>query len=202
MDNLPDGKLSSLEPEDIADEMMWDGDAAELLNALNETGFVDEVDGDLFIHDWHDYIGRLLERRKKETERKRNYRRKSQECPTGQDEDDTRDGGGNSTVPYRTNNITTTDEDNLSKIDKAYARIHKCMGLKPKDWPEVNSLLNQSIPADLIITVMEEKNAKKSEEGGKINAFSFYTEAIKERASARNNNTSRMALFDQYEEGA
>ncbi|WP_178382337.1 hypothetical protein [Paenibacillus sp. P3E] len=203
MDNLPDGNLSVLEPEDIADEMMWSGDAAELLQALHETGFVDEVNGELFIHDWHDYIGRLLERRRKETERKREYRRKSQECPTGQDADDTRDGGGNSTVPYLNNNITTTGDDNLSKIDKAYARIHKCMGLKPKDWPEVNSLLNQNIPPDLIIAVMEEKNAKKSGDGGKINSFSFYTEAIKERAIGKSNhNTSRMALFDHYEEGA
>lgn len=102
MDNLPDGRLTALEPEDIADEMMWNGDAADLLEALKETGFVDEVENDLYIHDWHDYIGRLLERRKKETDRKREYRSKSQSCPAGQPTDETRDGGGNSTVPYLT----------------------------------------------------------------------------------------------------
>lgn len=102
MDNLPDGRLTALEPEDIADEMMWTGDAADLLEALKETGFVDQVENDLYIHDWHDYIGRLLERRKKETDRKREYRSKSQSCPAGQPTDETRDGGGNSTVPYLT----------------------------------------------------------------------------------------------------
>lgn len=201
MDNLPDGKLSDLEPDDIADEMMWGGDPHELLTALIESGFVDEIDGELFIHDWQDYIGRLLDRRRKETERKRQYRRKSQECPTGQDEDDTRDGGGNSTVQYQTI-TTTTDEEDISRIDKAYARINGCTGLKPKDWPEVTSLLNQKISADLIIQVMEEKSAKKSSAGGKVNSFTFYVDAIKDRFRKPEQKTARMALFDQYEEGA
>ncbi|MNC60636.1 hypothetical protein D3C75_1105310 [compost metagenome] len=70
----------------------------------------------------------------------------------------------------------------------------------PKDWPEVTSLLKQKIPADLIISTMEDLHAKKVADGGKVSAFSFYTAAIKERA--REKKTSRMALFEKYEEGA
>lgn len=102
MDNLPDGRLTALEPEDIADEMMWNDDPNDLMDALEDTGFVDREGDELYIHDWHDYIGRLLERRKKETDRKREYRKKSESRPAGQPMDETRDGGGNSTVPYLT----------------------------------------------------------------------------------------------------
>jgi hypothetical protein len=122
LDNLPDGNISLMEPEDIADEMMWEGEAGQLIQALTDVGFLDHTENGLIIHDWHDYIGRLLEKRKKETERKREYRRRTERSPkdgdrnpdrrpAGQDEDETRDGGRNSTVPYLNNkHIADSDE--------------------------------------------------------------------------------------------
>jgi DnaD/phage-associated family protein len=102
MDNIIDGDLSSVDCEDIAEEMLWNDDPQMLMDALVYSGFVDNTEKGLFIHDWHDYVGRLLEKRKKETERKREYRKKSSSRPTGQDAYDTKYGGGNSTVPYST----------------------------------------------------------------------------------------------------
>lgn len=191
MDNLPDGCVSALEPEDVADEMMWTGDANELLNALLDVGFIDEIDNQLFIHDWQDYIGKLVDKRKSDAERKRMSRKPSKSRPkdvqrtsSGQSTDSLGDGAGNSTVQYSTlpNTITTT-ADEMEKIEKVYSQIHGCIGFKPKEWPLVTQFINQGIKSDLIIEVMRERHKKKLEEGGKVNSFSFYTNAITERAA-------------------
>jgi len=70
MDYAQDGDLSRFDPDDIADACHWPGET-ELLRALIEAGFVDE---DLYIHDWHEYAGRLIEKREQNKERKRKSR--------------------------------------------------------------------------------------------------------------------------------
>lgn len=109
MDNTPDGNLSQLEPEDIADEMMWEGNADVLIRGLVDSGFVDEFEGKLVIHDFYDYVGKLVDKRKADAERKRIERSKSkvntldvQRMSIGQVLDDPSDGAGNSTVPNST----------------------------------------------------------------------------------------------------
>ncbi len=72
MDYAQTGDLSKFEPSDIADAVMWDGNPNEVLTALIESGFIDACeDGTLAIHDWNDYAGRLIDKRKQNTERKR-----------------------------------------------------------------------------------------------------------------------------------
>ncbi|WP_145333306.1 hypothetical protein [Paenibacillus xylanexedens] len=203
MDNLPDGCLSELEPEDVADEMMWTGDAQLLLDKMIEVNFIDVIDGKLYIHDWHDYIGKLVEKRKNDADRKRKSRGKPKGNPAdvqrtsnGSVADDLWDGAGNSTVQYSTlPSNTTTTADELEKIEKAYSQIHGCFGLKPKDWPLVSKLVDQGITSDLIIEVMTERYKKKIEEGGKVNGFSFYTNAIQER-HAQGKSTDRLSFLD------
>ncbi|OAB27840.1 hypothetical protein PMSD_23005 [Paenibacillus macquariensis subsp. defensor] len=106
MDNVPDGCLSLLEPEDIAEEMMWPGDANDLITALLEVGFIDEIGNKLFIHDWHDYLGKLIDKRKTDADRKRRSRKTS----SGHPEDVPEDGAGNSTVPNSTVQYSTKDD--------------------------------------------------------------------------------------------
>jgi hypothetical protein len=58
MDFADSGDLSSYSDEDIADAVMWEGDAKLLVTALTvEGGFIDH---DRKLHDWDDYVGRLL----------------------------------------------------------------------------------------------------------------------------------------------
>ncbi|MGC6586571.1 HNH endonuclease [Paenibacillus sp. Dod16] len=277
MDNLPDGCISLLEPEDIADEMMWTGDADELLNALIDVGFIDEIDGQLFIHDWHDYIGKLLQSREKKSNRTSEMRKAYQDgtinkvknrdcdccryCGNEVDWTDRKTGKGGTydhvdpdgpttfenlvvacrscnsrkgkrlpegarmplipldrikrlsndssngasddhltTVQYSTEQYSTenknTTTDKFARIEKAYATIHKTMGLKPVDWPIVNQLLEKGVTADLIIEVMEEKHAKKIQEGGTVNGFSFYTNAINERFNQGQRNEGRLDFLN------
>lgn len=66
-----EGDLSPFTIDDIAEAVYWEGDSQQLINALSEAGFIDD---DLCIHDWHEYAGQLIEKRRKDAERLRNYR--------------------------------------------------------------------------------------------------------------------------------
>jgi hypothetical protein len=76
VDNAPEGDLSALEPDEIADGACWEGDASEFLEALIYAGFVDaDADGSR-IHEWNEYTGRLIEKRQANAERMRQARAK------------------------------------------------------------------------------------------------------------------------------
>ena len=68
VDNAPDGDLSTLDPEDIAEACEWPKDAEQLVQALMEAGFIDP---DAKLHDWSDYAGMLLDRRENQREKNR-----------------------------------------------------------------------------------------------------------------------------------
>lgn len=80
LDFAQDGSLAKYEPEEIADAVLWDGEASDLVNALIASGYIDQGDDGLHLHDWHDYAGRLLEQRELQREanreRQRRYREK------------------------------------------------------------------------------------------------------------------------------
>lgn len=82
IDNAPDGDLSGIDAEDIAEAAEWPKDAGIFLRAMTESKLIDE---DMRIHDWDDYAGRLLEqrneKRQKNRERQARYRaRKAHEA--------------------------------------------------------------------------------------------------------------------------
>jgi hypothetical protein len=60
----PDGDLTDMDVEDLADGAGWIGDAGTLFAALrdcgpgNSAGFVEELDGKTLLHDWDEYGGR------------------------------------------------------------------------------------------------------------------------------------------------
>lgn len=96
MDYAQDGDISKYDAEDIADACGWEGDPNEILSKLIDSEFVDRTDDGLHIHDWDDYAGRLLDKRKANAERKRKSR--------GRHADVTQDtkGGHRATVPNQT----------------------------------------------------------------------------------------------------
>lgn len=80
MDYAPDGDLTDVEPDVIADGAGWDGDPQVFIDALiNATkekggyGFLENGDR-LLIHDHEEYIGRYLTKAAKEAARKRKER--------------------------------------------------------------------------------------------------------------------------------
>lgn len=78
-----DGCLAAYEDWQIADAAMYEGDAGAFVKALQETRYLDEVGGKLYIHDWSDHLGGLIARREynklaviKSRESKKKARRK------------------------------------------------------------------------------------------------------------------------------
>lgn len=108
LDNAQDGSLEGVSNRTIARICDWKENKADLLvGALVETGWLDQNENGLEIHDWMDYAGKLMDRREKDRERKRNtgIRKNSAGIPA----ETTRNSCAtvpNRTVPNRTiNNI-------------------------------------------------------------------------------------------------
>jgi len=111
LDNAPDGDLSGFTADEIAEFAQWPGKSPEeFLGALISAGFVDE---NMRIHDWQNYAGKLVEKRKSDAERKRAYRTNRTGHPLDVQRTSPghpRDGAGNSTVPNSTiHNSTVPD---------------------------------------------------------------------------------------------
>ena len=53
--NRQDGVLSGMDSEDIELAVDWPGDDGAFVSALLRVGFLDEDDGEYFIHDWHEH---------------------------------------------------------------------------------------------------------------------------------------------------
>ena len=71
MDNAPDGQLSDIDHDEISEVAMWEGEPFTFMQALIASGFVDTSDdGSTVLHDWHDYAGKLIEKREKDRIRK------------------------------------------------------------------------------------------------------------------------------------
>lgn len=80
MDFALDGDLSRFSYEEIADGAMWEGDATTFIDALIESRFLDTEP--LTIHDWSEYGGALIQRRKADAKRKSEERKRKREgCP-------------------------------------------------------------------------------------------------------------------------
>ncbi len=83
VDGTKDGSLTDLDAQDIADAAGWAGDAEAFTEAMIAAEFIDRQEDGLRIHDWDDYIGRLMEQRKdareKERLRKQKYRQRKRE---------------------------------------------------------------------------------------------------------------------------
>ncbi|MBQ6986955.1 MAG: hypothetical protein IJR68_06485 [Fretibacterium sp.] len=107
LDYADDGDLSKFDAYEIADAAEWEGDPEAFLNAMIEcgpgesAGFIERQDGKLSVHEWDEYMGILLERRKKEAQRLREYRSKKQE---------------QSSCAYRTESVHSTDDVRTSCV--------------------------------------------------------------------------------------
>jgi hypothetical protein len=71
LDNAPDGELDHLEDEEIAAAAEWTGDAHVFSTCMHASGFIERTDSHVLVHDWNDYAGKLIDRRKANAERMR-----------------------------------------------------------------------------------------------------------------------------------
>jgi hypothetical protein len=114
----PDGRLSGFDPEDVAEAAMWEGDPSAFIDALvscgskGSSGFLDRDDeGELSVHDWEDYTGRLLAIRA--GARKRMARRRERYANGGKDASDVapEDRERDRDVPEKIPNVAPRDSE-------------------------------------------------------------------------------------------
>lgn len=101
-----DGDLTDYDVADIAAAARWEGDPETFVTALEScgigkhAGFLERQDGRLLIHDWYEYAGKLIERRRMDAIRKRGERTDAvQRMSSGHPTEGARTVP---TVPYRT----------------------------------------------------------------------------------------------------
>lgn len=93
LDYAQDGSLARYDASDIAQAVLWDGDPQAFVDAMLEVRFLDRIGHDsLAIHDWDDYAGRLIDKRRQNAERMRNVRARAPHVQNT----------CGATVPYRT----------------------------------------------------------------------------------------------------
>lgn len=80
LDYAPDGDLTNYSDDDIEAAVDWQGESGLFARALIDCGFnghgglIDVTQGSREIHDWHEYGGRLLEKREANKERMKERR--------------------------------------------------------------------------------------------------------------------------------
>lgn len=107
-DYAKDGDLSRFDSMDLAIAAEWDGDPDDLINALIKSGFVDQTEDGLAIHDWSEYGGKLHSQREADAERKRQRRRE--------------DSGGNPNDVPRTSGGRPKDVPTPSDVEEKEER--------------------------------------------------------------------------------
>ena len=82
LDFAQEGNLSGYEPWQVEDAAMWEGAEGALFDALRLAAYT-EVNNDSVcaLHDWHDYAGKLIERRRADAARKRGETAKNPPAP-------------------------------------------------------------------------------------------------------------------------
>jgi len=107
LDNASDGDLSGFTAAEIAEFASWSGESAnEFVQALIKAGF---IDSDMILHDWYDYAGKLVDKRRQNAERMRAKRAElvQRTCNTC----------AGTTVPNRTvPNQLSPDGDNIPPL--------------------------------------------------------------------------------------
>lgn len=78
LDYAPRGQvIPPFDAEDVADAMEFEGDPDKMVDALISAGFLDSKEDLITIHDWHDYAGKLLDKRESDRIRKEKARKKA-----------------------------------------------------------------------------------------------------------------------------
>lgn len=110
LDNAPTGSLQGISNRTIARAAGWpENNADKLVEALEAAGWLDSTpEGDLQIHDWYDYAGKLIDQREAEKQRSRRRRAASSQATDGRPTDDHKKTAGR--VDKTIQDYTTQDQ--------------------------------------------------------------------------------------------
>lgn len=148
LDRAPTGELSQYKPRIVERAARWEGAHGVFYAALLEVGF---IDADGAIHDWHEYAGRLLERRAANVQRAQESRDRARTLrATSAHVAGLHNSNSNSTQQYPTQQNTTQQQQQQPPADDrtfvAVAALERVGILSSshaailKAWPEVRPL--------------------------------------------------------------
>lgn len=136
LDNAADGELGHIPHRTIARVAQWPNDPGEFVDALVSAGFFERDGEDISIHDWHEYAGRLIDRRKANAERMRNAR--------ATHVDNTNGARAGATVPNRTQpNSTVPDSTRPGSPGAVVANAPQQTGDQNPTIPEWLTILSE-----------------------------------------------------------
>lgn len=161
----------------------WNGDATVWYNALIESGWIDEKRGGvggktLYLHDWYDYAGKLIERRKEDASRKRRERaagtrRTSNGHPDGRRSDGVRTVPTVPTVPTKRgrgaaapptpppSGAARGDEDPADLLAEVWTKRQQSAPMgQAKAAKHIRAALNAGVSTDAIQKGFEEAGGK------------------------------------------
>lgn len=157
IDYAIDGSLKSMSEQDIADAAGWYGDPETFFNAMLSERFIDiNEDGECIVHDWDDYIGRLIDYRAKErkrnAEKQRRHRQRLKEQKTGTEKAEGLPAAG-----------ATGDPFDISGIDPEWLKIVSCyernIGLVPYGTAgDILASFYEDLGADVVCKAIEVTN--------------------------------------------
>lgn len=156
LDNAPDGLLTNITPEDIAEVVYWKGNPDDLHKALCDNGWIDDGETPT-LHDWDDYAGKLISQRKSNAEKQKRHR----EQLRNRDITVTSPSRNGATVPNRTQPITTTAarEEIIKTIFKNYEsniemltpmvsdNLKSAIDEYPEDW--INDAIKEAVNSNV-----------------------------------------------------
>jgi len=123
LDNTPDGNLTGISEEDIAEGAMWEGDAHTFVSALIRAGFVDSEDGEeqceLSFHNWQKYGGKIIASRQTNAEKQARFRKKQR------DGNVTEDSTNKSDTSNQHVTVTLPSRNQIDKIRVDKTRVDK-----------------------------------------------------------------------------
>lgn len=155
-----DGDLSGFDAADLADATLWEGDPEILMDALKRSGFIDENEQ---IHDWHEYAGRLLDRRRQDAERKRMSR-----APSIESADASRTSGGRPADVHSPSGVTVpnpTVPEDAKELEVSPAAVCAEVGAdapRPRPPLPISSLVGLSDGARDAVETWRAAHGKRS----------------------------------------
>jgi DnaD/phage-associated family protein len=170
LDNARDGYLVDLPAKVIAYGAGWKGKPEVFVRALISAGWIDETERGLYIHDWDEYAGRLIEKRRQDAERKRQWRGQIKDVPRtprGRHAVTPCDGAG--TIPNLTIPINDHDDDRarareekpnfVATYEQEFGRL-----ISPMEYEKLKAFIDGGMNDEVVSEAI-----KKTREQGKTN---------------------------------
>lgn len=152
IDYAEDGDVTAFDAADLADASEYTGDAEAFIAALTDCGpggkhgFLERTDdGRLVIHDWYEYAGKLIERRKADRERKQSSRRPTDTAPSIEDVQRTSGGSLTDTAPVPYVTVTNSNQPTVTESDQPED------GVRASAPPNADAALFAAEMADILV---------------------------------------------------